>query len=91
MLSQFTDPRILDFAKRIMAQDQSTSEPEFYNEYLEMCRSRFFATSNEVPYLTYDGAMAQIDQIIARDHDEEVVRPILQFYEDLKNKMEKKA
>tara|TARA_B100001013_G_scaffold338870_1_gene260246 strand:+ start:1333 stop:2787 length:1455 start_codon:yes stop_codon:yes gene_type:complete len=91
LLSQFTDPRILDFAKRIMAQDQTTSEPEFYNEYLEMCRSRFFATSNEVPYLTYDGAMAQIDQIIARDHDEEVVRPILQFYEDLKNKMEKKA
>ena len=91
LLPRFTDLRVLDFAKRIIAQAQGSLESEEYREYLGMCRSRFFAKSSDVPHMTYDGAMAQIDQIIAMDHDEEVVIPIVQFYEDLKNKMEKKA
>jgi hypothetical protein len=87
MLPNFIDPRVLDFAKRIIAIDQGPQEPEIYEEYMTMCRSRFFAKSETVPYLTYDGAIAQIDQIIEMGYSEEVVNPIGNYFEDMREEL----
>lgn len=87
LLSHFTDPRAFDFAKRIIAIDQGPEETEIYDEYILMCRTRFFAKSESVPHLTYDGAIAQIDQIIEMGFSEEVVNPIGNYFEDMKEEL----
>ena len=88
LLPQFSDQRAIEFAKRIIAIDQGSNEPEFFEEYIKMCRERFFDTSDALPALSYQGAIAQIDCLIEWGYSEEVVNPIGNYIEDMKEKLQ---
>ena len=88
LLPQFSDQRAIEFAKRIIAIDQGSNESEFYEEYMNMCRERFFDTSDTLPALSYQGAIAQIDWLIEWGYSEEVVNPIGNYIEDMKERLQ---